>query len=186
MQSRQCRARGCCRAGACRCGRPRLRRRRPRRNRSVTVELGKPGQHAFLPNKLRFETGKLYKPGAQEREQRPALFHLARLHPADFTRKVQVVQSRDGKPLAEFKGTIREIEVYPRADRRMVVRAGGDRPDHRPALRHPRQGRQEPCRPRHGGRDRHRVSGRLERPRSRAPHRSCFNRRGNLVSIAVR
>jgi hypothetical protein len=30
-----------------------------------------------------------------------------------FTRKVQVVQSRDGKPLAEFKGAIREIEVYP-------------------------------------------------------------------------
>jgi uncharacterized cupredoxin-like copper-binding protein len=32
-----------------------------------------------------------------------------------FTRKVQVVQARDGKmvPLAEFKGAIREIEVYP-------------------------------------------------------------------------
>ena len=27
----------------------------------VTVELGKPGEHAFVPNKLRFETGKLYK-----------------------------------------------------------------------------------------------------------------------------
>src|SRR6476661_7009524 len=27
----------------------------------VTIELGKPGQHAFAPNKLRFETGKLYK-----------------------------------------------------------------------------------------------------------------------------
>ena len=32
-----------------------------------------------------------------------------------FTRKVQVTQERDGKPvtLAEFKGAIREIEVYP-------------------------------------------------------------------------
>jgi uncharacterized cupredoxin-like copper-binding protein len=32
-----------------------------------------------------------------------------------YTRKVQVVQERDGKltTLAEFKGTIREIEVYP-------------------------------------------------------------------------
>jgi uncharacterized cupredoxin-like copper-binding protein len=32
-----------------------------------------------------------------------------------YTRKVQVVQTRDGKPttLAEFKGAIREIEVYP-------------------------------------------------------------------------
>src|SRR5262249_29225655 len=26
----------------------------------VVVELGKPGHHAFIPNKLRFETGKLY------------------------------------------------------------------------------------------------------------------------------
>jgi hypothetical protein len=32
-----------------------------------------------------------------------------------FTRKVQVTQQRDGKSvtLAEFKGAIREIEVYP-------------------------------------------------------------------------
>ena len=32
-----------------------------------------------------------------------------------FTRKVQVTQQQDGKPvtLAEFKGAIREIEVYP-------------------------------------------------------------------------
>src|SRR5215218_7900149 len=27
----------------------------------VTVELGKPGQHVFVPNRLTFETGKLYK-----------------------------------------------------------------------------------------------------------------------------
>jgi uncharacterized cupredoxin-like copper-binding protein len=32
-----------------------------------------------------------------------------------FTRKVQVTQIQDGKPvtLAEFKGAIREVEVYP-------------------------------------------------------------------------
>ena len=48
----------------------------------VAVELGKPGQHAFVPNKLRFETGKLYKLVLQEPEQRTALLHLARLHPA--------------------------------------------------------------------------------------------------------
>ncbi len=47
----------------------------------VTIELGKPGQHAFAPNKLRFETGKLYKLVAQS-EQRPALFHLACFHAA--------------------------------------------------------------------------------------------------------
>ncbi len=49
---------------------------------TITVELGKPGQHAFVPNKLRFETGKLYKLVLKNLEQRPALFHLARLHPA--------------------------------------------------------------------------------------------------------
>src|SRR4029453_443690 len=27
----------------------------------VVVELGRPGQHVFVPNQLRFETGKLYK-----------------------------------------------------------------------------------------------------------------------------
>ena len=27
----------------------------------VTVDLGQPGRHAFAPNQLRFETGKLYK-----------------------------------------------------------------------------------------------------------------------------
>src|SRR5262245_56488232 len=27
----------------------------------VTVELGKPGEHVFVPNRLTFETGKLYK-----------------------------------------------------------------------------------------------------------------------------
>ena len=27
----------------------------------VTVDLGKPGQHAFVPNSIKFETGKLYK-----------------------------------------------------------------------------------------------------------------------------
>jgi len=27
----------------------------------VTVELGRPGQHVFVPKQLKFETGKLYK-----------------------------------------------------------------------------------------------------------------------------
>jgi hypothetical protein len=27
----------------------------------VTVDLGKPGQHTFVPNSIKFETGKLYK-----------------------------------------------------------------------------------------------------------------------------
>ncbi len=81
----------------------------------VTVELGRPGQQAFLPNRLRFETGKLYKLMLTQSEQRSALLHLARVHAAHLHAQGPGVQERDGKmaTLAEFKGAIREIEVYP-------------------------------------------------------------------------
>jgi uncharacterized cupredoxin-like copper-binding protein len=81
----------------------------------VTVELGKPGQHAFTPSKLRFETGKLYKLVLRNPSNDPHYFTSHALTQLIYTRKVQVVQTRDGKtvPLAEFKGAIREIEVYP-------------------------------------------------------------------------
>jgi uncharacterized cupredoxin-like copper-binding protein len=81
----------------------------------VTVELGKPGQHAFVPNRLRFETGKLYKLVLKNPSSDPHYFTSHAFTQLIFTRKVQVVQQRDGKPvtLAEFKGAIREIEVYP-------------------------------------------------------------------------
>ena len=100
-----------------------------------------PGQHAFVPNKLRFETGKLYKLVLNNPSNDPHYFTSHAFTQLIYTRKVQVVQERDGKPttLAEFKGAIREIEVYPGPDGGMVVRAGGDRTRHRPALRHRRQ-----------------------------------------------
>jgi uncharacterized cupredoxin-like copper-binding protein len=81
----------------------------------ITVELGKPGQHAFAPDKLRFETGKLYKLVLRNQSNDPHYFTSHGFTQLIYTRKVQVVQSRDGKtmPLAEFKGAIREIEVYP-------------------------------------------------------------------------
>jgi uncharacterized cupredoxin-like copper-binding protein len=81
----------------------------------ITVELGKPGQHAFAPDKLRFETGKLYKLVLRNPSNDPHYFTSHGFTQLIYTRKVQVVQSRDGKtmPLAEFKGAIREIEVYP-------------------------------------------------------------------------
>src|ERR1700687_1441681 len=80
----------------------------------VTVELGTPGQHAFAPNKLRFETGKLYKLGFSNPSSEAHYFTSHAFTQLIYTRKVQVVQSRDGKTttLAEFKGAIREIEVY--------------------------------------------------------------------------
>ncbi len=82
---------------------------------TVRVELGRPGQHVFVPNKLRFETGKLYKLVLTNTSNDPHYFTSDGFSTLIYTRKAQVVQTRDGKTttLAEFKGTIREIEVYP-------------------------------------------------------------------------
>jgi uncharacterized cupredoxin-like copper-binding protein len=82
---------------------------------TVTVELGKPGQHVFVPDKLRFETGKLYKLVLKNPSNDAHYFTSHGFTQLIYTRKVQVVQERDGKmtTLAEFKGAIREIEVYP-------------------------------------------------------------------------
>lgn len=81
----------------------------------VTVTLGKPGKHVFEPNRLRFETGKLYKLILTNTSNDPHYFTSHAFTQLIFTRKVQVTQMRDGKlvTLAEFKGAIREIEVYP-------------------------------------------------------------------------
>lgn len=81
----------------------------------VTVDLGRPGQHVFVPKQLKFETGKLYKLVLRNASNDPHYFTSHGFSQLIYTRKVQVVQTRDGKPttLAEFKGAIREIEVYP-------------------------------------------------------------------------
>jgi uncharacterized cupredoxin-like copper-binding protein len=81
----------------------------------VTVDLGTPGKHAFIPDKLRFETGKLYKLILRNASSDPHYFTSHAFSQLIFTRKVQVNQPREGKmlPVAEFKGAIREIEVYP-------------------------------------------------------------------------
>ena len=82
---------------------------------TVTVDLGTPGKHSFMPDKLRFETGKLYKLVLRNASDDPHYFTSHAFSQMVFTRKVQVTQPRDGKTvtLAEFKGAIREIEVYP-------------------------------------------------------------------------
>ena len=81
----------------------------------VTVDLGKPGQHVFEPRQLKFETGKLYKLIMRNPSNDPHYFTSHGFTGMIFTRKVQVTQVRDGKTvtLAEFKGAIREVEVYP-------------------------------------------------------------------------
>ena len=81
----------------------------------VTIDLGKPGQHVFVPSQIKFETGKLYKLIMRNPSNDPHYFTSHAFSGMIFTRKVQVTQVRDGKTvtLAEFKGAIREIEVYP-------------------------------------------------------------------------
>ena len=81
----------------------------------ITVDLGKPGEHVFVPREIKFETGKLYKLILRNPSEDPHYFTSDAFTQMIFTRKVQVTQQRDGKSvtLAEFKGAIREIEVYP-------------------------------------------------------------------------
>ncbi len=83
----------------------------------VSVELGRPdGRHAFEPSRLRFETGRLYRLILRNVSRDPHYFTSDEFAARIFTRKVQVTQSGpDGRAttLAEFKGSIREIEVYP-------------------------------------------------------------------------
>lgn len=83
----------------------------------VEVELGRPdGRHAFEPNRLRFETGRLYRLVLRNNSRDPHYFTSDEFAARVFTRKVQVThRGGDGREstVAEFKGAIREIEVYP-------------------------------------------------------------------------
>ena len=81
----------------------------------IVVELGRPGEHVFVPNKLRFETGKLYKLVLKNPSADAHYFTSHAFSQLIWTRKVQVTQEQGGKTvtIAEFKGTIREVEVYP-------------------------------------------------------------------------
>ena len=80
----------------------------------IVVELGRPGMHAFFPSRIEFETGKLYKLVLTNKSEAPHYFTSHEFSQRIFTRKVQVVSAGGDKAaLAEFKGAIREIEVYP-------------------------------------------------------------------------
>jgi uncharacterized cupredoxin-like copper-binding protein len=66
----------------------------------------------FAPNVLYFETGKLYRLVLTNPSPQKHYFSSDALAQAVLTRKVQV-NGRDGKPIAEIKGHIREVEVHP-------------------------------------------------------------------------
>ncbi|MGI9410876.1 MAG: hypothetical protein ACR2OV_12435 [Hyphomicrobiaceae bacterium] len=79
----------------------------------VRVTLGTAGgDHAFTPNKLSFETGKLYKLVLTNPSRSKHYFTSPGLAKSVFTRKVQVVDQHGTN--AEIKGLISEIEVYPK------------------------------------------------------------------------
>jgi uncharacterized cupredoxin-like copper-binding protein len=80
----------------------------------IVVELGRPGVHAFFPSRIELETGKLYKLVLTNKSEAPHYFTSHQFSERIFTRKVQAVSAgADKAVLAEFKGAIREIEVYP-------------------------------------------------------------------------
>ncbi|MBI3570660.1 MAG: biphenyl 2,3-dioxygenase [Gammaproteobacteria bacterium] len=79
----------------------------------VKVLLGdKANSLRFSPDKIELETGKLYKLVLHNPSVTAHYFSSEGLARAVFTRKAQVL-APDGKTIAEVKGAISEIEIYP-------------------------------------------------------------------------
>ena len=83
----------------------------------VRLDLGKDGvdKHRYYPDKLTFETGKLYKLVIHNPSNSKHYFTSLGLAGKVYTRKVQVMDDLGvgAKAIGEIKGAIREIEVYP-------------------------------------------------------------------------
>lgn len=79
----------------------------------IKVSLGdEKNAMRFFPDKIEMETGKLYRLLLVNPSPQKHYFYSAGMADAVFTRKVQI-NGGDGKAIAEVKGQIREIEVYP-------------------------------------------------------------------------
>jgi uncharacterized cupredoxin-like copper-binding protein len=79
----------------------------------VTVNLGNENNKLrFFPSTLEFETGKLYKLVIRNPSKQKHYFSAEGLSRSVFTRKVQIVDASNDT-LAEVKGVVNEIEVYP-------------------------------------------------------------------------
>ncbi len=79
----------------------------------VKVQLGdEKDAMAFSPKVIELTTGKLYRLILVNASPQAHYFSSEGLAGAVFTRKAQV-NGKDGKPIAEVKGAVREIEVYP-------------------------------------------------------------------------
>ncbi len=84
---------------------------------TVRMDLGKDGleSHKFYPDKLTFETGKLYRLVLHNPSNSKHYFTSLGLASKVWTRKIQVMDDLGpgAKQIGEIKGAIREIEVYP-------------------------------------------------------------------------
>lgn len=84
---------------------------------TVQLDLGKDGveKHTYHPDKLTFETGKLYKLVIHNPSNSKHYFTSLGFAGMVFTRKVQVMDDlgAGAKTIGEIKGAIREVEVYP-------------------------------------------------------------------------
>jgi uncharacterized cupredoxin-like copper-binding protein len=80
----------------------------------VQVQLGNAAdEQRFIPSTIELETGKLYRLVLTNPSPQKHYFSSDALAQAVFTRKVQVNDAQ-GNPIAEIKGPVREIEVYPK------------------------------------------------------------------------
>ncbi len=83
----------------------------------VRLDLGKDGvdTHKYYPDRLTFETGKLYKLVIHNPSNSKHYFTSLGLAGKVYTRKVQVMDDlgKGAKTIGEIKGAIREVEVYP-------------------------------------------------------------------------
>ncbi len=83
----------------------------------VRIDLGKDGvkEHKYYPDKLSFETGKLYKLVIHNPSNSKHYFTSLGMAAKVWTRKVQVMDDlgKGAKTIGEIKGAIREVEVYP-------------------------------------------------------------------------
>ena len=79
----------------------------------MNVQLnGKTGKmHFFSPNILTFKTGKLYKLKIINTSKSKHYFSSSNFSKSIFTRKIQI--NKNEKKVAEVKGNISEIEVFP-------------------------------------------------------------------------
>ena len=85
------------------------------RQKPISIEVllkGSSGEfHYYEPSLLKFETGKLYKLKLKNLSDSKHYFTSKKFADSIFTRKIQV--NKDFEKIAEIKGKISEIEIFP-------------------------------------------------------------------------